>query len=129
MKKALLLVAIVCSFAACKKDKPATTNSVFGKWELRAIQSNLPNPTIQPAGNGDIYVFKSDSSYVRYLDNKIKSQGKFSIKITEVRDTIKGGTIYLTNPTYTDAFQIRPTTIVIGSSAADGPSYYYKKIK
>jgi len=128
MKKALLFIAIVSSLAACKKEKTTTNANVFGKWELRAIQGSLPTPLLKNPGNGDIYRFNSDSTYVRYIDNKVQSQGKFSIKITEVRDTIKFGSINLTNPAYQDAWSQTPNTIAIGTSALDGPTYIYRRI-
>jgi len=130
MKKAILMIAIVALFTSCKKDKvkPGTL-SVFGKWELASIHGNLPQPALTPAGNGNIYIFRNDSTYVRYVDNQKQGEGKFSIQITEVRDSIRFGTIRFTNPNAQDAFQTRSTTILFGSNAADGPVYEYRKVK
>jgi hypothetical protein len=130
MKKALLLITVLLIMLSCKKTKvkPGPL-SVFGKWELAQTYGNFPQPMVEAPGNGNIYVLKSDSSYVRYLDNVVKYRGKFSIQITEVRDSIRFGIISFTNPTNQDAFQIRSKTILFGSSAADGPVYEYKKVQ
>ena len=130
MKQAFLLIAVVLVITSCKKDKvkPAVTN-VFGKWELALTHGSIPKPIVSAPGNGDIYLLKSDSSYVRYINNVEQHQGKFSIQITEVRDSIRFGVISFTNPTYQDAFQIRSKTILFGTSAADAPVFEYRKVQ
>ena len=130
MKQAFILIAVVLIMTSCKKDKvkPGPL-SVFGIWELALTHGNIPQPIVASPGNGDIYVLKSDSTYVRYMNNVVKHQGKFSIQITEVRDSIRFGVISFTNPTAQDAFQIRSKTILFGSSAADGPVYEYRKVQ
>ncbi|RFZ81627.1 hypothetical protein DYU05_17515 [Mucilaginibacter terrenus] len=129
MKKALLLMAVVAFLASCKKDKKVVpVSGLFGKWELASISGGWSQPAKVPAGNGDIYQFNRDSTYIRYLDGKMQKQGKFSINITERRDTLAFGTIKFTNPDYSDAWTETPNTITIGTSIADGPSYGYRKV-
>lgn len=80
MKRVLLLVIVICAFAACKKT--AVINpGLFGKWEIRrssggdfAYQDSVYKP-----GNGNIYQFSTDSTYKRYINHNLSSQGKFHI--------------------------------------------------
>ncbi|TFF36902.1 hypothetical protein [Mucilaginibacter psychrotolerans] len=128
MKKTLLLIAIFSTLASCKKEKnPQITPGLFGKWELAYVHGGW-HPATAVTNSGNVYQFNSDSTYVKYLDNKVTASGKFSIKINQVQDTIKFGLITFTNPTYSDAWAQTPHTIIIGSSAADGPSYEYHKV-
>jgi len=128
MKKAILtLIIAAVGFTACKKDKKPADDILFGKWELAKVHGNLPEPAIIPPGSGNRYQFNRDSTYTRYIDNKVAGQGKFRINITEIRDTIKFGTINFLQPGYSEAFQFRTKTILFGSGAADGPVYEYKK--
>lgn len=128
MKKALIIFAAVVAFASCKKEtNPQITPGLFGRWELAYTHGGL-SPSVHVTNTGNMYQFNSDSTYVKYLDNKVTASGKFSIKIIETRDTLKFGSISFTNPTYTDSWAQGPTSIIIGSSAADGPSYQYAKV-
>lgn len=130
MKKALLFIAVVTCFTSCKKDKQTkatSTEDLFGTWELAYIHGNF---TPQPVANtGDMYRFGRDSTYTRYVGNKITTTGKFHIKITERRDTLEFGTIYFTNPADSTAWARTPHTFTLGTSIADGPSYEYHKTK
>ncbi|RWY49495.1 hypothetical protein [Mucilaginibacter gilvus] len=129
MKKALLLVAIVIGLASCKKEKNAqVTPGLFGRWELAYVHGGLA-PARAITNSGNMYQFNSDSTYVKYLENKVTASGKFSIKITEIRDTLKFGRITFTNPDYSDAWTETPQSIITGTSAADGPSYQYFKVR
>jgi hypothetical protein len=129
MKKALLMIAVVACLAACKKDKnPQITSGLFGKWEL-AYRHGGFSPSVKVSNTGDMYQFNSDSTYVRYVDNKATANGQFSINIYETRDTLKFGLIKFTNPNSTEAWTETPHSVIIGSSIADGPSYEYVKVK
>jgi hypothetical protein len=129
MKKVLMMIAVVACFAACKKDeKLQVTPGLFGKWELAYRHGGL-SPSVKVNNTGDMYQFNSDSSYVRYIDNKATASGKFSINIYETRDTLKFGIIKFTNPNSSEAWAETPHSIIIGSSIADGPSYEYVKVK
>jgi hypothetical protein len=130
MKQAFLLIIAALFVTSCKKDKvkPGPL-SVFGKWELTRTYGSIPQPIEAAPGNGNIYVLKSDSTYVRYVNNVVQHQGRFSIHISEVRDSIRFGVISFTNPANNDAFQIRSKTILFGTSAADGPVYEYRKVQ
>nr|WP_067056063.1 lipocalin family protein [Mucilaginibacter sp. L294] len=133
MKKALLLVAAIICLASCKKDKTKVIiddrGVIFGTWELRAIYGGWGQPQTFAKGNGNKFTFKPDSTYIKYTDNAIEKQGKFSVRFTGEEKNLRYGTITLTDPAYTDAFSFTLDTIHIGSSAADGPSYQYVRVK
>ncbi|OOQ58882.1 hypothetical protein [Mucilaginibacter pedocola] len=128
MKKALLLATLIIALASCKKDETPNNNSgLFAKWEL-AFRYGGWAPAQRVTNSGDFYEFKRDSTYVRYIDNKVTASGRFSIHINETRDTLKFGTIKFTNPESTEAWAQTPNSITIGTSIADGPSYEYRKV-
>jgi hypothetical protein len=128
MKKGLLIIIALGCLVACKKEQALQiTPGLFGKWELAYVHGGLRSP-LAITNSGNMYQFNSDSTYVKYLGNQVTASGKFSIKIQEIRDTIKFGLITFTKPTYSDAWAETPHAIIIGSSAADGPSYEYHKL-
>jgi hypothetical protein len=129
MKKALLLAAVVVAFASCTKDG-IVNPGFFGKYELRASYGGLIGAynTYEP-GNGNIFQFNSDSTYVRYVDNKLESKGNFHLRIYGTEDNAKFGSIYFDNTEYSEAFRIKADTITIGTTIADGIASNYVKIK
>ena len=122
------LLSIVATMAACKKENQATP-AMFGTWELRQIQGGWGSLQVYGAGNGNNYQFSSDSSYVKYKNNSVESQGTFSLNIIAKERGFDVGSIKFTKPDYSDAFQIKQDTMYIGTSAADGPTYLYIKQK
>jgi hypothetical protein len=132
MKKHLLITLIaLVTFTACKKEKTITTVSpgLYGTWELRSIVGGWGHKEIIAPGKGEQYQFNTGDTYLKIKDAKIEKQGAFKITYDGESNGFKYGLITLTNPDYTDAFSIKADTIYIGSSAADGPSYLYIKIK
>ncbi|MBK0377928.1 hypothetical protein [Mucilaginibacter segetis] len=128
MKKTLLLITIILAFTACKKDKKVNP-TVFGTWELRHIGGGWGIDEHYSAGNGNKYVFKADSTYIKYKDNQIESSGRYSISVSPNQSDYDYGTIKFPDINYTDAFQFKPGTIIIGTSIADGPTYEYTRIR
>jgi hypothetical protein len=129
MKKGLLFIVVLICMLACKKEgTPKVNSGLFGKWELAWVSGGL-RPSVRVTNSGNMYQFNNDSTYVKYLDNKVVASGKFSIRIIETQDTVKFGTVTLTNPDYHDAWAETPNTITIGTSAFDGPSYEYHRVK
>jgi hypothetical protein len=133
MKKTLLFVAVVIGLVSCKKDRNKVIiddrGVVFGTWELRAIYGGWSQPETFAKGNGNKFTFKPDSTYIKYKDNTVEKQGKFSIRFTSEEKGVRYGTITLTDPAYTDAFSFKLDTIHVGTSIADGPSYQYVRQK
>lgn len=133
MKKALVFVAIVACLASCKKDRNKVIiddrGVIFGTWELRLVASGWIEPQVFTKGNGNKFTFKPDSTYIKYANNTIEKQGKFSIRFIGEEKGERYGTIILTDPAYTDAFRFKLDTIVVGTSAADGPTYQYVRVK
>jgi len=126
MKKALLLFAVIIALASCGKE--SVQPNMFGTWELRHVGGGWGININHEAGNGDKYLFKSDSTYTRYKDNKVEGQGNYSVKILSTENGYQHGSIYFSHLNYTDAFAFKPGSVVIGTSAADGPTYEYTRI-
>ncbi|TSD64164.1 hypothetical protein FFF34_016585 [Inquilinus sp. KBS0705] len=129
MKKALLLVVVAIIMAACTKEGMVSPG-YFGKYELRASYGGLAgfNNKYQP-GNGNIFEFKSDSTFVRYEKNKAEESGVYHIKIDTTVNGAKFGTIVLGTNNYPEAFSIKADTITIGTTLTDGIASDYVKIQ
>ncbi|MBB5396214.1 hypothetical protein [Mucilaginibacter sp. AK015] len=128
MKKAILFVAVVIGLVSCKKDQPAIL-TLNGTWELKAILGGFGPGEDVTDDNRDKYVITLNSKYVKTDANKVQTRGSYTVNLTEERNGYRFGTITFTNPAYTDAFAFKADTIIIGSSAADGPSYKYVRVK
>jgi hypothetical protein len=129
MKRILLLSAVVCVFSSCTKNG-AGNASIFGRYELRASYGGLSYfHQSFPAGNGNIFQFKSDSTYVRYANGTIAESGRYRIKITGTDNGARYGTITFNEPVYLDNFRIKADTITIGTTATDGIASDYAKLK
>ena len=81
MKKALLILLAIGSFAACKKSEVTSVVSprgIMGKWELhsRAGATIYSDTTYQP-GNGNILQFIPDSTYKSYIKGTLSRSGIF----------------------------------------------------
>ena len=122
------MIALIACLASCKKDK-FYIPSLNGTWELRSISGGFGPTVVIPDGKRIKYKFTINSRYVKTDTNKVETRGNFSINFMGEDRGYRYGTITFTNPDYTDAFRFRPNTIYIGSSAADGPTYQYIKIK
>ncbi|HTK19509.1 MAG TPA: hypothetical protein VL442_08355 [Mucilaginibacter sp.] len=125
MKK-LLIILLICSvycFTACKKGNSISPN-LFGKWELRRTYGGFGGmDSVYKAGNGNILQFNRDSTYKRFEANKLVSQGAFHIKKYS-----PGYGIFFDNTTYGDAFEMKGTTITIGTTVTDGVASDYQKV-
>ncbi|MBL4678519.1 MAG: hypothetical protein JKY70_20310 [Mucilaginibacter sp.] len=130
MKNYLIILAFVLAFAACSKNSPKPqSGSIVGTWELRLFTTGWTMPKNYSAGNGNKYIFKADGSYTEYAENKVESQGKYTLTPTSDDNGTKSGKITLTNPDYTDVYTIKTDTFTVGTSLADGPSWQYVRIK
>jgi len=132
MKKYLLITLIaLVAFTSCKKEKttPTVSPGLYGTWELRSIIGGWGHNEIIAPGKGEKYQFNIGDTYIKIKDAKIEKQGSFKITYNGEDRGFKYGLITLTNPDYKDAFSIKADTIYIGTTAADGPSYQYIKIK
>lgn len=129
MKKVLLLLGTIVCFASCKKDQ--TLNPTLnGTWELRNLTSGWGVNKDYAPGNGNWYIFSSGNTYRKDTSNKVAAQGTFSVEFngTEING-FKSGVIRFNKPEDSDAIQVKPDSIYIGTTIADGPSYLYVRIK
>ena len=132
MKKlwVILLVCSVYCMLACKKGSPVSP-TLFGKWELRRSYGGLAGfDSVYKAGNGNILQFNNDSTYKRFEANKLAASGVFHIKHynNPTENPISAYMIFFDNTIYGDAFDMKGTTITIGTTVTDGIASDYQKI-
>ncbi|MET3978714.1 hypothetical protein ABIB62_001283 [Mucilaginibacter sp. UYP25] len=128
MKKALLVVAVIACLASCKKDHPALS-PLNGTWELRSVSGGFGPAVVVEADKRVTYQFTINSKYLKTDAAKTETRGEYRLNLTDEYKGYKIGSITFTNPDYTDAFAVKADTINIGSSAADGPTYQFIRIK
>jgi hypothetical protein len=125
----IIIVVAVCGLG-CKKGS-SVSPTLFGKWELRHSYGGLAGfDSVYKAGNGNIFQFKSDSTYKRFEANKLVSTGVFHIKHynNPTENAISEYAIFFDNDQYGDPFSMKGTTITIGSIIADGIATDFQKI-
>src|SRR5579863_3395825 len=81
MKRLLLFVMVICSFAACKKGGTVPAINITGKWELHKTYGGFIQPpdSIYQAGNGNILQFNNDGTYKRYANGAVTLQGTYRV--------------------------------------------------
>lgn len=121
-------MVLVISLTSCKKDR-SDIPSVNGTWELTKITGGFGPGMVVPTEKRDRYEFILNSRYAKTDTNKVVTEGKFSIKFIDENNGYRFGTITFTNPDYSDAISFKADTMLLGSSAADGPTYQYIRIK
>src|SRR5882672_10425399 len=82
MKRYLFVVMVLCGFVACKKSGETLNPNIAGKWELRRQSGGWRPDTNFTAGNGNIYQFNSNSTYMRFVNNQLSEHGSFKINKT-----------------------------------------------
>lgn len=133
MKK-LLLITLLAAFMGCKKDA-ANKVGLKGSWEYRgtacyclaATDTNAKKP-----GNGNIIIF-ADNTYKRFAKDTLKKSGTYVF----AKDTLGSqpvNRIIYDNDTASDKifFRIDQNKLTFFGQtplAADGPEYYYERIK
>lgn len=126
MKKALFFIALVAVLASCKKEKTAPAYSIVGKWELRhSTGGGLP---ATPAGNGNVYEFKADSTFARYVNNAVSATGQYHVQISDRTSASTYGRIVLTSDSYSDSFKLTSDTLILGVASPTGISHVYVKL-
>lgn len=123
MKKYLAILLISIAAISCKKsgNTPVATG-LTGKWELTQEAGFFASPKTFAAGTGNTIQFNADSTVIQYQNSLVVKQGNYSIA--------KNGTstILYYNHQVWDVFFLQGSTLIIGNSAADGPSYIYTRI-
>lgn len=128
MKKTLLLLFLGICFAACARQ--IIVPEISGRYELRARYGGFAYRNDKfPAGNGEIYQFNSDGTYVRYSGTEVISKGKFQLDVDPLKDGSKAGRIIFDNEGNTQVFRMRQDTITIGTTVTDQIASDYVRIK
>ena len=131
MKPVLLLTLIALCLSSCKKSETISPG-LFGSWELRSIVGGIAGiDSTYKAGNGKVFQFKSDSTYVQKDKNKVLAQGTFYIRIPNLYSTNSAKPvveIYFNNNASGDLFILNGTSLTIGQDYDDGFASAYEKI-
>lgn len=128
MKKALLFVALIAAISSCKKDNSSSL-SLNGTWKLNTITGGFGPTVVIPDSEKEIYKITNNSIYVRTDAKKVETRGYYKVTFIEESNGYRFGSIIFSNPQKTEAFAFKADTMIIGSSAADGPSYKFVRIK
>jgi hypothetical protein len=101
MKCFILIFAMItlCSVSSCNKDKMPTSTSIIGKWRWVKSVGGIAGSTVTPQSTGYNLSeeFKADSTFKRFKNDSLITQGKFSIvrnykyTSTETIDVLKTG--------------------------------------
>lgn len=132
MKTIVIIIFGISIFAvACHKDQATiitTGKGLFGKWELRHTFLNT-GEIIYPAGNGNIIQFNKDSTFSFYDELTLTGHGTFHIGMSKPINGIiyPDSIFYKPAISAADVIQLKNDTLIIGSSALDGPSALYIK--
>jgi hypothetical protein len=123
MKKYLAILLIIVAAIGCKKsgNTPIATG-LTGKWELTQESGFFASHKTFATGTGNTIQFNADSTVIQYQNAVVVKLGNYSIA--------KNGTstILYYNHQVWDVFFLQGSTLIIGNSAADGPSYIYTRI-
>lgn len=131
MKKIILIIMLIAvAVISCKKEK--LENSVYGTWKLTNAGGGYSTPSTGLVNvsvvKNEVYQFKKDGTYIKYIDEKIVNQGTFVVKFDGEFGDYNTGLITFTNPNFSDVFKYKSGTIIIGNGAFDGPINSYSKV-
>jgi hypothetical protein len=129
MRSILLIVIVICALG-CKRGTTVSP-TLFGKWEQRRSYGGITGfDSVYKAGNGNILQFNNDSTYKRFVANKLVSSGIFHIKVynNPTENTLSNLEIFFDNTTYGQPFNMKGTTITIGTVVTDQVAADYQKI-
>lgn len=123
----LLLVASVSILAACKKKE--IVPGLIGKWELRRADGGFAyHDSTYQAGNGNIYLFRKDSTYKKYDNGTLSASGKFHIHTNTYPNANSITTITFGDDTNGYPIVVTDNKMSLGALFADGVAYEYAKI-
>jgi hypothetical protein len=128
MMKSILFIFIgACFFLACKKSATITPVPV-GKWELRHQLGGWGYDSTYVAGNGNIYEFRSNSTFKKYDKGTLLDQGTFRIQTNNNPSANSVNIILFNSDVSGQPFSMSGITMTIGTSIADGITSEYQKI-
>lgn len=125
MRKLLVFLFALAIFGSCKKNEStSSTRWIFGRWELSGESGGFQY-TAFARGNGNIYQFDGDNTYKKYTASQLTTQGTFRVANLSEQNFYM---IYFDKDTIGEQLSYQNGMIILGSSAADGPSWTYQKI-
>jgi len=130
MKYFLPLVLIAICLFGCKKDN-LTAPSVVGRWELRQEVGGVANLNETfTVGNGNIYQFNSDNTYMQYKTDTLIAKGTYSIKVNaETVNSVGYNEIFFNGSQTGTVIQVADGTLSLGLDYNDGIATIYAQIQ
>jgi hypothetical protein len=141
MKNTLIIICAILFLTACEKDSPdPILNELNGQWKLVKIGIGFPSPTgpkeLQPDYVETLEFNASKGSFSRNKDGKTVEKSAISISTDENASIRQYMLVFNDSETYSYiSFTETPKYLVlyqpapIGSTLADGNSFFYEKIK
>jgi hypothetical protein len=126
MKKYLVIAFVLIFAAGCKKDQPVQkVTGLVGKWELRIESGGFATNKTYTTGMGNTLQFNTDSTVVQYQNFAVVRQGSYSLRVaTDPTGRYSFDELYYNNKLW-NSIQLKPDTLIIGSSASDGVADTY----
>ena len=123
-----LMVIAICLFG-CQKDK-VTAPSVAGRWELRQeIGGSMGLDNSYPVGNGNVYQFNSDGTFMQYTADSLTAKGTYTVKAhAETVNSVGYNEIYFNGSANGQIVQVADSTLTLGITYDDGIANIYAKI-
>lgn len=141
MKNTLIIICAILLLTACENKSPdPILNELNGQWKLVKIGIGFPSPTgpseIQPDYVEILEFNASKGSYTRNKDGKVVEKSGINISTDENASIQRYMLVFNDSETYSYiSFTETPKYLVlyqpapIGSTLADGNSFFYEKIK
>ena len=92
MKKTTLLILATVTICCCKKrgnDYSASKDDLLNKWEIRKSVGGIGGIANYQPGNGYIFEFKSDNTFVNYEKGNIVQSGTYDLRSTSENDKFR----------------------------------------
>lgn len=87
MKKIAFLILATATLSCSKKgSNDELKNKLVYKWEIRMSIGGVAGANHFEPGNGNILEFKSDNSFVNYLQGNIIRSGTYNLESTSEKD-------------------------------------------
>jgi hypothetical protein len=84
----ILATVMLCCTKKSGKDHPQQ-EGLIDKWEIRKSVGGISGITNYPPGNGTIFEFKSDNTFVDYQSGNIFQSGTYELKPISGNDSFR----------------------------------------
>lgn len=141
MKTTLILICTILFLASCENNAPSPIlNEINGEWKLVKIGVGFPSPQgpseFKPDYEEILTFNASKGTFTRTKDGKVVEKSDVSISTDEKATYQKDKLVFEDSKTYsfisfteTPKYMVLYQPAPIGSTLADGNSFFYEKIK